>query len=71
MVAQILPYFAESLGVSTFESSYLKMWQALLSDQVSEVRLSIVGGVAKLSATAGAPWIQKVRTRSNKEARKK
>jgi len=58
-VGQILPYFAEAFGVSTFESNYLKTWQALLSDQVCEVRLSIVQGVGKLSATVGAPWIQK------------
>lgn len=58
-VASLLPHLADALGVAFFQENLIDPWLKLLLDQVSQVRLACVAGMAHLRKVAGAPWIQR------------
>jgi serine/threonine-protein phosphatase 2A regulatory subunit A len=58
-VARLLPHLADALGVVFFKENLIEPWLKLLLDQVSQVRLACVTGMAHLLKVAGEHWIQK------------
>jgi serine/threonine-protein phosphatase 2A regulatory subunit A len=58
-VARLLPHLADALGVAFFKEHLIEPWLKLLLDQVSQVRLACVTGMAHLLKVAGAQWIEK------------
>jgi len=58
-VASLLPHLADALGIAFFQENLIDPWLKLLLDQVSQVRLACVAGMAHLRKVAGASWIQR------------
>jgi serine/threonine-protein phosphatase 2A regulatory subunit A len=58
-VASLLPHLAEAMGVDFFKEQLLDAWMKLLMDQVCQVRMSCVAGMAQLLNVGGANWMQK------------